>query len=315
MNQEHSGVNLGLKQLDGLTQKRLETWVKEAQRRSQLGQLPTYIPQLAQVNPQEFGVQILTLTGKSYQTGNATLRFPLMSVIKPLLLLNRLVELGEDEVFKRVGVQPSDQPFNSLEQLQTDDGWPRNPMLNSGAIVLAALLPGQNADSRCDYLCSWLNQFAHCDLVLDQDILESVRSVPNPKNQRLIATLQASGYIDNPDVTLDTYNQICCLSATISDLAQLGLLLAQPSQPQWQVCCRMVKALMMTCGLYQASGQFAVQVGLPTKSGVSGAVLSIIPQQGAIACYSPPLDPEGNSVGSLFLIQTMAQSLGLSVFN
>jgi glutaminase len=308
-------VNLGVKQLDQLTQKQLETWAKEAQRRSQLGQLPTYIPQLAQVNPQEIVVQILTLTGKSFQVGNKTLRFPLMSVIKPFLLLNRLVELGQEEVLKRVGVQPSEKPFNSLEQLQADGGWPRNPMLNSGAITLAALLPGQDADSRCNYLCSWLNQTVHCQLVLDQAILESVRSAPNPKNQRLIATLQASGYVDDPDLTLDTYNQICCLSATISDLAQLGLLLVKPPNLKWQVAGRMVKALMMTCGLYEASGQFAVDVGLPTKSGVSGAVLSIIPQQGAIACYSPPLDPEGNSVGSLFLIQKIAQSLGLSVFN
>jgi glutaminase len=307
-------VNLGVKELDRLSQKQLETWVDQAQRHSLLGQLPTYIPQLAKVNSQEFVVQILTLEGKSYCAGDVRLSFPLMSVIKPFLLYNRLVELGEDKVFKRVGVQPSDQPFNSLEQLQADDGWPRNPMLNSGAIALAALLPGQDADSRCDYFCSWLNQYANCQLFLDQDILASVRSVPNPKNQALVSALLASGYVDDPDLTLDTYNQICCLSATILDLAQLGLLLVQPTDLQWQVPGRIVKALMMTCGLYEASGQFAAQVGLPTKSGVSGAVLSIIPQQGAIACYSPPLDPEGNSIGSLFLIEKIAQTLNLSVF-
>ena len=176
-------MNLGVKELDRLSQKQLETWVKQAQRHSLLGQLPTYIPQLAQVNSQEFVVQILTLGGKSYLAGDTKLSFPLMSVIKPFLLFNRLVELGEDKVFQRVGVQPSDQPFNSLEQLQTDHGWPRNPMLNSGAMTLAALLPGQDADSRCHYLCSWLNQYANCQLFLDQDILESVRSVPNPKTK------------------------------------------------------------------------------------------------------------------------------------
>ncbi|HBK24699.1 MAG TPA: glutaminase A [Planktothrix sp. UBA10369] len=308
-------MNLGLKPLDRLTQHQLNTWVEEARWRSQLGQLPTYIPELARVNPQEFVVQILTVQGQSYQAGNQMLRFPVMSVIKSFLLLNRLLELGEERVWSQVGVQPSDQPFNSLEQLESDHGWPRNPMINSGAIALAGLLPGQDANTRCQYLCSWLNKLADCQLILDQDILESVRSAPNPRNQALVSTLHASGYVEHPDLTLDTYNQICCLSATISDLAKLGLLLLQPTNSQWEAACRIVKALMITCGLYETSGQFAVRVGVPTKSAVSGAVLSIIPQQGAIACYSPPLDLEGNSIGGLFFIEKMAKTLNLSLFN
>ncbi|MEY3330721.1 MAG: hypothetical protein RLZZ115_3606 [Cyanobacteriota bacterium] len=300
--------------LDRLTQEQVNTWVQEGQQRSQFGQLPSYIPQLAQVNPQEFGVKILTLQGQSYQAGNQTLRFPVMSVIKCFLLLNRLLELGQERVFQQVGDQPSDQPFNSLEQLQSDGGWPRNPMINSGAIALAGLLPGQDANSRCQYLCSWLNQFADCQLVLDQDILESVRSAPNPKNLALVSTLAASGYLEHPDITLDTYNQICCLSATISDLAKLGWLLLQPTNPEWESAIRIVKTLMITCGLYETSGHFALKLGIPTKSGVSGAVLSIIPLQGAIACYSPPLDPQGNSIGGLFFLEKIVKTLNLSLF-
>ncbi|WP_026789036.1 MULTISPECIES: glutaminase A [Planktothrix] len=302
------------KPLDQLTQEQVNTWVQEGQQRSQFGQLPSYIPQLAQVNPQEFGVKILTLQGQCYQAGNQTLRFPVMSVIKCFLLLNRLLELGEERVFQQVGDQPSDQPFNSLEQLESDHGWPRNPMINSGAIALAGLLPGQDADTRCQYLCSWLNQLADCQLVLDQDILESVRSSPNPKNLALVSTLSAAGYLEHPDITLDTYNQICCLSATISDLAKLGWLLLQPTNPEWESAIRIVKTLMITCGLYETSGQFALKLGIPTKSGVSGAVLSIIPLQGAIACYSPPLDPQGNSIGGLFFLEKIVKTLNLSLF-
>ena len=237
-----------------------------------------------------------------------------MSVIKCFLLLNRLLELGQERVFQQVGDQPSDQPFNSLEQLQSDGGWPRNPMINSGAIALAGLLPGQDANSRCQYLCSWLNQLADCQLVLDQDILESVRSSPNPKNLALVSTLSAAGYLEHPDITLDTYNQICCLSATISDLAKLGWLLLQPTNPEWESAIRIVKTLMITCGLYETSGHFALKLGIPTKSGVSGAVLSIIPDQGAIACYSPPLDPQGNSIGGLFFLEKIVKTLNLSLF-
>lgn len=308
-------MNFGVEGLAQLTQNQLEIWVREAQQHSQLGQLPNYIPQLAQVNPQEFAVQIVLSTGQRYTLGNQTLSFPLMSVIKPFLFLNRLIELGKDQVFSYVGVTPSDQPFNSLEQLQADQGIPRNPMINSGAIALASLLPGNTADSRCHSLCSWLNQQADSQFFLDHNLLASVRSAPNQKNQALIAVLAESGLIQDPDLTLDTYNQICCLSGTLQDLAQLGLLLIQPPQPQWLESCRIVKAVMMTCGLYEASAKFAVEVGLPSKSGVSGAVLSIIPHQGAIACYSPPLNPEGNSIGSLFLIAKIAHTLNLSIFN
>jgi len=307
-------VNMEFNPLDRLTQEQVNTWVQEGQQRSQFGQLPSYIPQLAQVNPQEFGVKILTLQGQSYRAGNQTLRFPVMSVIKCFLLLNRLLELGQERVFQQVGDQPSDQPFNSLEQLQSDGGWPRNPMINSGAIALAGLLPGQDANSRCQYLCSWLNQLADCQLVLDQDILESVRSSPNPKNLALVSTLAAAGYLEHPDITLDTYNQICCLSATISDLAKLGWLLLQPTNPEWESAIRIVKTLMITCGLYETSGHFALKLGIPTKSGVSGAVLSIIPDQGAIACYSPPLDPQGNSIGGLFFLEKIVKTLNLSLF-
>lgn len=308
-------MNAGVEGLAQLTQTQLEIWVREAQQHSQLGQLPNYIPQLAQVNPQEFAVQIALSTGQRYTFGNQTLSFPLMSVIKPFLFLNRLIELGKDQVFSYVGVTPSDQPFNCLEQLQADQGIPRNPMINSGAIALASLLGGNTADSRCQSLCSWLNQHADSQFFLDHNLLASVRSAPNHKNQALISVLAESGLIQDPDLTLDTYNQICCLSGTLQDLAQLGLLLIQPPQPQWLESCRIVKAVMMTCGLYQASAQFAVEVGLPSKSGVSGAVLSIVPHQGAIACYSPPLNPEGNSIGSLFLIKKIAQTLNLSIFN
>ncbi len=308
-------MNAGVEGLAQLTQNQLEIWVREAQQHSQLGQLPNYIPQLAQVNPQEFAVQIVLSTGQRYTFGNQTLSFPLMSVIKPFLFLNRLIELGKDQVFSYVGVTPSDQPFNSLEQLQADQGIPRNPMINSGAIALGGLLPGNTADSRCQSLCSWLNQHADSQFFLDHNLLTSIRSAPNQKNQALISVLVESGLIPDPNLTLDTYNQICCLSGTIQDLAQLGLLLIQPPQPQWLESCRIVKAVMMTCGLYQASPRFAVEVGLPSKSGVSGAVLSIVPHQGAIACYSPPLNLEGNSIGSLFLIAKIAQTLNLSIFN
>ncbi|MDP8933552.1 MAG: glutaminase, partial [Cyanobacteriota bacterium] len=124
-----------------------------------------------------------------------------------------------------------------------------------------------------------------------------------------------SGCIQNSKIALETYNCVCCLSGTVEDLAKLGMVLVNSGDRAIGENCRTVKALMATCGLYEASGRFALRVGLPAKSGVSGALLSAIPGQGAIGFYSPPLDKEGNSVAGLFLLEQIAKTLRLSVFD
>lgn len=278
-------------------------------------QLPNYIPLLAQANPTWFAVEIQSIDGQIYSAGDVTLSFPLMSVVKPFVLLFLLEQLGAEVVFSHVGMEPSDEPFNSLKQLKADQGWPRNPMINSGAIALASLLPGQDARSCCESLRQWLNQHADCHLVLDEQMLSSVRSVRNERNQAIASLLAQSGYLDKWETALDTYNHVCCLSGTVADLALLGMLLVQCKKGISPEHRRTVNALMTTCGLYQASGRFAVEVGLPTKSGVSGAIVSVVPSQCAIACYSPALDQAGNSEACLFLLQQLTQTLNLSVFS
>lgn len=298
--------------LTTLTQAQLEVWVGQARTHSQGGKLPEYIPLLAQANSAWLSVRAQTMNGQFCAAGDVSLKFPLMSVIKPFVLLFLLEQLGP-VVFSHVGLLPSDTPFNSLTQLEVDRGFPRNPMINSGAIALASLLPGEDAPSRCENLRQWLNQSAQCQLFFDRLMLSSVRSMPNQRNKAIASLLAQSGYIEAEEVALDTYNQVCCLSGTVADLAQLGMLLVQNKAISLQHR-RIVNALMTTCGLYQSSVQFAVEVGLPTKSGVSGAVLSIVPSQGAIACYSPALDEAGNSKVGLFLLRQMAQAFNLSIF-
>jgi glutaminase len=295
--------------LPTLTQAQLDAWAQKAQTQSQHGQLPDYIPRLAEANPNWFAAQIQGMDGQILTSGDMTLSFPLMSVVKPFLLLFLLEHLGTQGVFEYVGNKPSTEPFNSLAQLEADAGWSRNPMLNSGAIVLASLLPGENARSRCSNLRQWLNQHSNCDLFLDESMLSSVRSLPNERNQAIARQLVKSGYLDAVETALDTYNHICCLSGTVADLASLGMLLAHDLGEILPEHRRTVNTLITTCGLYQASRHFAVQVGLPTKSGVSGVLVSIVPSQGAIACYSPPLDQTGNSVAGLFLLQQITQAL------
>jgi len=242
-----------LVQLSTLTSPQLEDWVAHLQAAPPSGRLPDYIPLLAQADPAWFAVQIGRGGGADLAAGTVAQPFPLMSVIKPLLLLFLLQQWGQDPVFARVGMQPSDQTFHSLAQLTLDRGFPRNPMLNSGAIALAEMLPGGTGSDRCQALCDWLNQRAGSCLSLDEVMLTSVRSLPNEANRAIAKLLAQSGWLKDIELVLDTYNQICCLSGTVADLAKLGLLLAKPQEQIHPMHQQTVNALMLTCGLYEVS--------------------------------------------------------------
>ncbi|MEM9219594.1 MAG: glutaminase A [Cyanobacteria bacterium P01_F01_bin.150] len=299
-----------------LTQSQLDVWVRQSQKQAKAGRIPTYISHLEHAYPGWFAVHIATLNGRVYKSGKGNLAFSLMSVVKPLVLLYLLELLGAKDVFAWVNTHPSDQPFNSITQLKQDKGIPRNPMLNSGAIALMSLMPGKDGTTKCNRFCQWLNQWAGTQLKLDQTVLRSVRQLPNERNRALARSLAQAKRLDGDMKTaLDAYEQVCCISATVEILAQLGMLLIDRSldiDPNNQ---RITISLMSTCGLYEESGHFAVTAGIPTKSGVSGAILAVVPNQGAIACYSPPLNVMGNSVGGLYFLQQLSRNLNLSVFS
>jgi len=293
-----------------LSTEKLNQIVTEAKDLTSKGKLPEYIPLLANFNTNSIAAQILTVEGENYAAGDVKLSFPLMSAIKPFLLLYLLSLFGSELVLKKVGREPSMESFNSLNQLKADGGWPRNPMINSGAITLASLLPGENPFSRCENFCNWLNFYANCHLFLDKNMLASVESLPNQNNKAIASLLRKNNYLQEEEtITLDTYNHICCLSGNIVDVARLAMLLVQSPPPILKEHSHTVITIMQTCGLYQTSAKFAVEVGLSTKSGVSGVVFSVIPNIGAIACYSPPLDSEGHSLAGLFIIKQLAQHL------
>jgi glutaminase len=300
--------------LSTITEAHLQPWLQPTLVKSHFGRLPTYIPCLSEVDPKLLAVTIQTDRNASVDVGNVDAPFVLMSLVKPFLLLYLLTHQGRDAVFSRVGVEASDQPFHSVSQLAADRGRPRNAMINSGAISLAALLPGRSATERCEQLRQWLNIQTGCHLIIDEAALASVRSLSNEANRSIARLLNQAGYLEEIDITLETYNQICCLSVNIKDLAQLGLLLAKPQAkiPSEFQC--IVNSIMLTSGLYESSGQYALHIGLPIKSGVSGCLLAIVPRQGAIAIYSPAIDEVGNSVGGLFLLEQIVQQHRLSLF-
>ncbi|MEH1840823.1 MAG: glutaminase A [Nostoc sp.] len=303
-----------MKRLDKLTTTDLSAWVQLAKIQAKQGQVADRIPQLAKVNPSWFAVHICYESGKTISFGDTAYIFPLMSVIKTFSLLYLLEHFGAETVFGWVGVEPSDAPFNSLEQLIADRGYPRNPMINSGAITLSDKLPGKNPSQRTLLFCQWLNQLAGCQLSLDEVMLASVRLTRSTTNEAIANYLTQTNHLENPQTALETYEQICCLSGRVEDLALLGKLLAYENGCLLSQNCRIVNAVMLTCGLYEASAEFTVRIGLPMKSGIGGGLIAIVPGEGAIACYSPGLDNIGNPVGAIAFVEALAQELQLSVF-
>lgn len=178
-------------------------------------------------------------------------------------------------------------------------------MVNSGAIALADLLPGRDPEERCDRLAVWLAAavgLARGRLVVDQAALASVESRSNPTNRAIAAELARAGHCDDPKSALQTYNRICCLAAAIDDLAQLALLFLAADRV-------IVLESLATCGLYEASADWLATVPWPAKSGISGLVLAIVPDQGAIVTYSPSLNDQGNPIAGLWLLRQMWQHL------
>jgi len=297
-----------------LTPAQIEPWVQAALPLAAQGQVNPRIGYLAAADPAGFALHIERVAAPSLQAGTAAQRFPLMSVVKPLLLLYLLETAGAAAVDRWVGCRPSDLPFNALAQLEADQGFPRNPMINSGAITLAAQVDGSDALGACQRVCHWLNQRAGSQLALDRAVLASVAAGGREPNLALATALARSGHIANPARALAVYEHLCCLAGTVADLARLGCMLGRPGAVATPHRCR-VNAVMLGCGLYEASADYARRVGLPMKSGIGGGLLAVVPGQGAIASYSPALDATGNPVVGVALVETLATRLGLSLFD
>lgn len=299
--------------LSTLTPAQLDPWLQTALPLAAQGRVNPRIGYLAAADPTGFALHIERVATPPLQAGTAALRFPLMSVVKPLLLLYLLETAGAAAVDRWVGCRPSDFPFNSLAQLEADQGVPRNPMINSGAITLASQVKGRDAAEACQRVCHWLNQRSGSHLTLDPGVLASVAAGGREPNLALAAALARNGHIADPAYALAVYEHLCCLAGTVADLARLGGLLGRPGIVATPHRCH-VNAVMLSCGLYEDSAEFALRVGLPMKSGISGGLLAVVPGQGAIATYSPALDTTGNPVVGLALVETLATRLGLSLF-
>lgn len=285
------------------------------------GKVANYIPALAKIDPRKFGMAIVTVDGKIHSVGDAEEAFSIQSISKAFTLTLALGRVGE-ALWKRVGREPSGTAFNSIVQLESEHGIPRNPFVNAGAIVVAdTLLSGHQPKETLGEILSFVRYLAEDDaIVIDAEVARSEQAT-GFRNAALANYMYAFGNIHNPvEKTLGVYYHQCALSMSCIQLAKAGVFLANNGRlPGGHHAvsaerARRINAIMLTCGHYDASGDFAFRVGLPGKSGVGGGILAIAPGKAAIAVWSPGLNANGNSATGTRALENLTKRAGWSIF-
>jgi glutaminase len=285
------------------------------------GQVATYIPELAKASPHDFGICIVTEDGRTFEVGDCDRPFTMQSVTKPFTFGMALEELGHKEVWRYVGVEPSGDAFNSIT-LQDETNRPFNPMINTGAITVSALLHARHGEKALDHMLARLSAAAGRQLTVDEAVYHSEYRTGH-RNRAIAHLLLNFGVVhDEAEAALDVYFKQCAIQVNSRDLAMMGATLANmgchPVTGRSAFSIRYVKdilSIMFTCGMYDYSGQWAYRVGVPAKSGVAGGVMAVVNRQLGIGTYSPRLDRFGNSVRGTEVCIDLASRLGLHVFD
>ena len=280
------------------------------------GDVANYIPELAQVDPNQFGMAVVTADGAVYTTGDAEKRFSIQSVSKVFTLALALGRLGH-QLWNRVGREPSGLAFNSILQLEHERGIPRNPFINAGAIVVTdAILAGHQPREVLGELLRFVRAAADDDNIHINEAVARSETEHGDRNMALAHFMSAQGnFLNPPELTCGTYFHQCAIEMTCLQLAKAGRFLMGGSGglvSAEQV--RRINALMLTCGHYDGSGDFAYRVGLPGKSGVGGGILVIVPGKASIAVWSPGLNAQGNSQLGTLAVERLAHATGWSIF-
>ena len=285
------------------------------------GEVSDVYPALAQVPPDGFGVCVVGTSGDAVAVGDADVEFSIMSVAKPFVFGLVCAAVGSDQVRQRVGVNATGLPFNSLTAIEQASGGRTNPMVNPGAIATTSLVPGESPDVRWEVIREGLSRFAGRDLSLDDEVYASA-SASNERNQAIVRLLRSYGRISiDPADALDLYTRQSSLRVSARDLAVMGATLADGGVNPLTGArvidagsCRCALAVMATAGLYETSGDWLYDVGLPGKSGIGGGIVTVSPGKGGLGTFAPRLDEAGNSVKGQLVARFLARRLGLDLF-
>lgn len=285
------------------------------------GVVADYIPVLAGAAPELFGISVAGVRGRSFEIGDVETEFSIQSVSKPFVFALVCDAIGYTEARRHLGVNSTGFPFNSLMAVELNDDRTMNPLVNAGAIATTSLVPGDTAAEKWERIRDGMSRFAGRELTVNQEVYES-ESLTNLRNQGIAHLLESYGrlYFD-PDQATDLYTRQCSLEVNVHDLAVMAATLANggvnPNTGEAVIgpgICRRVLAVMATAGLYELSGDWLYEIGVPGKSGVSGGIVTVAPGKGGLATFSPPLDEAGNSVRGQLATKYVAERLGLNLF-
>ncbi len=297
----------------------LEDIAAQARPKAAEGRVADYIPALSGIDPSGFGLCLATLDGGIHGAGDWRARFSIQSISK-LFALALVLSRDEAGLWARVGREPSGTPFNSLVQLEHEQGIPRNPFINAGALVLVDRLLSLCGDAFGAVRAFLREESGRADLDLDAEVAGS-EAAHGDRNAALAHFMASYGNLEHPVArVLDHYFRLCSLAMTCEELARAGLVLARHglrrdgSRLLSRSQAKRINAVLLTCGTYDAAGDFAYRVGLPAKSGVGGGILAVLPGRGCLCVWSPPLDAKGNSAAGMEALDLFTTRTGWSVF-
>ncbi|MCL4114462.1 UNVERIFIED_CONTAM: hypothetical protein GTU68_038071 [Idotea baltica] len=284
------------------------------------GQVASYIPELHKVDPGKFGVYLTTVEGNSFGAGDAQERFSIQSIGKVIALCIAFERLG-NQIWKRVGVEPSGAAFNSLVQLEYENGIPRNPLINAGAIVVCDILLSEMEDPREEIIRFLKGVCGSPTINYNVKVAASERS-EGYRNMALINFMKSFGNIRNDvDKVLDLYFDLSSIEMSCAELSRSFVFLANRGRCSLsnqlilnEAQTKRINAIMQTCGFYDEAGEFAYRVGLPGKSGVGGGIVAVLPGQYAVCVWSPPLNPKGNSSRGIAFLEELTSVTNSTIF-
>ena len=285
------------------------------------GTVADYIPVLGDASPDLFGICVVGARGRTFGIGDVDTTFSIQSVSKPFVYALVCDQIGYDAARHRLGVNGTGFPFDSLMAVELNPARTMNPLVNAGAIAATSLVAGDTAEEKWDNVRRGLSLFAGRELTMSTEVYES-ETATNMRNRGIARVLESYGrlYFD-PEEATDVYTRQCSLEVTTRDLAVMAATLADGGvNPVTGVrvlapgVCRRVLAVMAIAGLYELSGDWLYEIGMPGKSGVSGGIVTVSPGKGGLATYSPPLDDAGNSVRGQLATKYLAERLGLNLF-
>ncbi|MGL4534825.1 MAG: glutaminase A [Fusobacteriaceae bacterium] len=301
--------------------KYLNSIVKYNRYKTSHGKVASYIPGLSKADANNLGICLIKENGEIYFAGDYETKFTIQSVSKPLTLMLAILDNGIDFVFNRVGMEPTGDAFNSIMKLETNKtGKPFNPMINAGAIEVCSMIKGEG-QKRFERVLDFFKIISeNPTLEINQEIYEGEKLTGN-KNRSMGYFLKGENLIDGDvEEALEIYFKQCSVEVTACDLAKIGLFLAKGGvlstgeRVVSDFVCKIVKTLMVTCGMYDGSGEFAIKVGIPSKSGVGGGIMSVVPGKMGIGVFGPALDEKGNSIAGISLLENLSSYANLSVF-